>query len=235
MSSLLNQFCDTQSLSSGTWYKYISIIFILFSLMAGLLIPVPAMPILHESIRNLFYHVPMWFGMLWILLLSFIYSVRYLRSFDYKYDIAAAAAAQVGVWYGIFGLITGMIWAKHTWGEYWSNDAKQTASAIGMLIYFAYFILRGAIDDADKRAKISAVYNIFAYCLLVPLLFVIPRLTDSLHPGNGGNPGFSPYDLDNMMRLVFYPAVIGWICMGVWLTSILFRIEKIKERQLNIL
>jgi heme exporter protein C len=229
--SLLNQICDTQSLTQGSWYKYTAALFVIFSLIAGLLISVPAMPILHESIRNLFYHVPMWFAMLWILLLSFIYSVRYLLSFDKQYDMAAAATAQVGIWFGLLGLVTGMIWAKYTWGEYWSNDPKQTASAIGMLIYFAYFILRGAMDDADKRAKVSAVYNIFAYCILIPLLFIIPRITDSLHPGNGGNPGFSPYDLDNTMRLVFYPSIIGWICLGVWLSALLFRIEKLRDKK----
>ena len=222
---------DTQSLLHGNWYKYTAIALILYTLAAGLLMPVPAMPILHETIRNLFYHVPMWFGMLWILLLSFVYSIRYLRSFDARYDIAAAATAQVGILYGLMGLTTGMIWAKFTWGELWSNDPKQMASAIGMLIYFAYFILRNSIEDRDKRAKIAAVYNIFAYCLLIPLLFVIPRLTDSLHPGNGGNPGFSPYDLDNTMRLVFYPANIGWICLSVWLGSLLYRLQLIQERR----
>ncbi len=225
---------DTQSLSSGNWYKYAAIALVSYALVAGLLMPVPAMPILHESIRNLYYHVPMWFGMLWILLLSFIYSIRYLRGFDTRYDTAAAATAQIGIWYGILGLVTGMIWAKYTWGEYWSNDPKQTASAIGMLIYFAYFILRGSIEDHDKRAKIAAVYNIFAYCVLIPLLFVIPRLTDSLHPGNGGNPGFSPYDLDNTMRAVFYPAIIGWICLSVWLSSLLFRFERLRERNMDM-
>ena len=41
---------------------------------------------------------------------------------------------------------------------------------------------------------------------MVPLIFVLPRMGDSLHPGSGGNPGFNTYDLNTQMRWVFYPA-----------------------------
>ncbi|CAA9235376.1 MAG: Cytochrome c-type biogenesis protein CcmC, putative heme lyase for CcmE [uncultured Adhaeribacter sp.] len=57
------------------------------------------------------------------------------------------------------------------------------------------------------------------------MLFILPRLTDSLHPGNGGNPGFSSYDLDNNMRMVFYPAVIAWTLLGIWLVNVKARLE----------
>ena len=101
-----------------------------------------------------------------------------------------------------------------------------------MLIYLAYFILRGSIDEEQKRARIAAVYNIFAYVMLIVFLMILPRLSDSLHPGNGGNPGFNNYDLDSNMRLVFYPAVIGWILLTVWICTIRVRIEKIKRKTL---
>jgi heme exporter protein C len=74
-----------------------------------------------------------------------------------------------------------------------------------MLMYFAYLILRNSFDDELRRARISAIYNIFAFAVFIPLIFVLPRLTDSLHPGNGGNPAFGKYDMDNGMRLVLYP------------------------------
>jgi heme exporter protein C len=64
---------------------------------------------------------------------------------------------------------------------------------------------------------------------MIVLIFVLPRLTDSLHPGNGGNPGFSNYDLDNKMRLVFYPAVIGWILIGTWIVTIRYRIRLLEN------
>jgi heme exporter protein C len=71
---------------------------------------------------------------------------------------------------------------------------------------------------------------------MIPLIFILPRMVDSLHPGNGGNPAFSNYDLDSRMRLVFYPAVLGWILMGFWLSALLRRImllEHNKNEELN--
>ena len=90
-------------------------------------------------------------------------------------------------------------------GAGWVNDPKLLGAAVGLLLYLAYFVLRGSIDDMDRRARVASVTNIMFYAIFVPAIFIVPRLTDSLHPGNGGNPAFSSYDLDNNMRMVFYP------------------------------
>lgn len=215
-------------------YQILCIVLLLYTMIAGFLVDVPKLPILHESIRNLYFHVPMWFGMIILLLISMIYSIRHLRTSDLSLDIKASAFAHTGVLFGVLGLVTGMIWANYTWGEPWSNDPKQNASAIGMLLYVAYFILRSSFNDNAIKGRISAVYNITAYMALIPLLFILPRLTDSLHPGNGGNPGFGNYDLDNNMRLVFYPAVIGWTLLGVWLANLKSSLLHIKLKLMQI-
>jgi len=142
--------------------------------------------------------------------------------------------AQTAMFYGLLGLATGMVWAKNTWGAYWTNDPKLNSAAIGMLTYLAYLVLRNSIEDEEKRARVSAVYNIFSFPVFVVLIFVLPRLTDSLHPGNGGNPGFNSYDLDNRLRLVFYPAVIGWTLLGFWISNIATRIHILKNKQTDI-
>jgi heme exporter protein C len=126
-----------------------------------------------------------------------------------------------------------MIWAKNTWGAYWTNDPKLNSAAIGMLIYLAYIVLRSSIEDEEKRARVSAVYNIFSFPIFVVLIFILPRLTASLHPGNGGNPGFNSYDLDSKLRLVFYPAVIGWTLIGYWIADLAIRKEIIKQKQID--
>ena len=131
--------------------------------------------------------------------------------------------------FGFLGIITGGIWAQYTWGAFWSFDIKQNMSAIALLMYMAYFVLRSSFDDEQQKARLSAIYNIFAFACLIPLLFVIPRLYDSLHPGNGGNPGFGGEDLDNTMRMVFYPAVIGWTLLGVWFATIITRVQKVRQ------
>ena len=82
-----------------------------------------------------------------------------------------------------------------------------------------------------QRARISAVYNIFAVVIFTLFIFIIPRLTASLHPGNGGNPAFSKYDLDSHLRLFFYPAVIGWILLSCWILSILVRLRLLQLKK----
>ena len=211
------------------WWKILAVVFVAYAIIAGFLMDVPSLPILHESIRNLYFHVTMWFGMIIILLVSLIYSIKYLGSSDENHDLIAAEAANAGILLGILGLTTGSLWARFTWGAWWVNDAKLNGAALTMLMYFAYLILRGGIDDEQKRGRIASVYNIFCYVMMIVFIMVYPRLNDSLHPGNGGNPGFGNYDLDNSMRVVFYPAIIGWTLLAVWMMTLRIRIEKIKR------
>ncbi len=214
------------------WWKILAVLLIFYTVVAGLLLPAPRLNILNETIRNLHFHVPMWFGMMLLLTISVFYSVRYLRNPHENYDTWAVESANTGILFGVLGIVTGMVWAKFTWGSYWSGDPKQNASAIALLIYFAYLLLRGSFTDTQQRGKVSAVYNIFAFATYIPLIYVLPRLTDSLHPGNGGNPGFNAYDLDARLRGVFYPAVIGWILLGIWITSLRVRYKVIENEVL---
>jgi heme exporter protein C len=190
----------------------------------------PFRNILSETIRNIYFHVSLWLAMVLLFIGSMVNSIRYLRGFNPDYDHRSLALTRVGIFYGVLGLITGAIWAKNTWGEYWSWDVKQNMTAIALLIYFAYFVLRNAFDDYEKRARLAAVYNIFAFVAMIPLIYVIPRMTDSLHPGNGGNPALGGEDLDNTMRLVFYPAVIGWTLIGFWIAQLSYRAERLEAR-----
>ncbi len=254
----------------------------------------PFRNILEESIRSLYFHVPLWFAMMILMLGSVMHSIAYLMdNQDWKlsntvligfgvlmlvwliyggmnmggevgskpivgpiatlitcaifyfaflqvnrrttvvleHNIYATSYARVGVLFGVLGLITGAIWAKHTWGAYWNWDVKQNTAAIAVLVYAAYFVLRDSFDDLDKKARISSVYNIFAFAALIPLLFVIPRLADSLHPGAGGNPALGSNDLDNTMRMVFYPGVIAMILIGAWISGLLSRIDLLKLKK----
>ena len=211
------------------WWKTLACVLVLYSLVGGLLLEVPTKAILNETIRNLYYHVPMWFTMIILYLVSVIYSIKYLGSGKENHDLVAVESANVGVFFGVLGLVTGMAWAKYTWGAAWTNDPKLNGAAITSLMYLAYLVLRNSLEEEQKRAKISAVYNIFAFPVMIVLLFILPRMTDSLHPGNGGNPGFNSYDLDSQMRTVFYPAVIGWILFGTWIMTIRYRIRKLEN------
>lgn len=214
------------------WWKVLGVVLLVYAFTAGLLLPVPARPIVNESIRNLYYHVPMWFSMIVIMTVSVVQSVLYLRTNKLQHDIIAAAYGSTGMLLGLLGLSTGAIWATYTWGAPWSNDIKQILTAVALLIYIAYFVLRSSMDDMDKRARVSAVYNIFAYTMLFPTLFIIPRLYDSLHPGGEGNPALDQRDIDPLMRLVFWPAVLGWTLLAVWVSSLYVRLQNIKDKNI---
>lgn len=192
----------------------------------------PYREMLYETIRNLFLHVPMWFAMVAIMLISVIYSIKHLSSENLLHDTIAKEAVIVGLMFGVLGLLTGSVWAKYTWGSWWVfEDIKLNGAAISTLMYLAYLVLRNSIDDEQKRAKVSGVYNIFAFVMFIVFIGIVPRLkgSESLHPGNGGNPAFSNYDLDNSLKLIFYPAVLGWILLGVWILTIRTRIKKLEQ------
>ncbi len=209
-----------------------------FAFTAGFLVKVPYVGNLYESIRNFFFHVPMWFGQMGLLTLSLAYSIAYLRTQNVKHDIYASEFAKTGIVFGILGLTTGAIWAKYTWGEFWSNDPKQMAAAIAVLIYLAYVVLRGSMTDMDKRARVSSVYNIFAYFIYIPLIMILPRLVQSLHPGGmegaqgGGNPALGGDSLDASMRVIFWPAVFGWLLLGIWISNLKIRISLLANKNL---
>jgi heme exporter protein C len=217
-----------------TWWKVIACILILYSVIGGFLFPVPALPILHETVRNLYFHVPMWFAMIMLYLISVIYSIKYLNKGQTNDDLIAVESVNAGVIFCFFGLISGSLWANITWGDPWPNDPKLNGSAIATLMYLAYLVLRNAIDEEQKRAKISAIYNVFAFPVMIVLIYILPKLTDSLHPGSGGNAAFSDIDMDNRLRMVFYPACLGWILMGVWIMTIRYRILLIENKQNSI-
>lgn len=220
------------------WWKILCIVFLLITFTAGFLINVPIVGNLHQSIRNFFFHVPMWFGQIALLTLSLGYSIAYLRTQNIKYDIYAGEFAKTGIVFGILGLATGSIWAAYTWGEAWSNDPKQIAAAIAVLIYFAYLVLRSSMNDIDKRARISAVYNIFAYFIYIPLIMILPRLVQSLHPGGmegakgGGNPAIGGGSLDATMEMIFWPAVFGWMLLGIWISNLKIRLGLLVNKNL---
>jgi heme exporter protein C len=193
---------------------------------------------MQESIRNFFFHVPMWFGMMILFFVSLWYAIKYLRSANPTDDIYSMSYAATGLLFGTLGIITGAVWANYQWGSPWVGDPKQNGAAIALLIYFAYFVLRGSLIDTEKRARLSAVYNVFAFFMLFPTLWILPRLSESLHPGgqgSEGNPGINGKDMTANMRTVFYPAVIGWTLLGVWISTLQIRYQIIKLKKEGLL
>lgn len=204
----------------------------------------PYRGLLGETIRNTYFHVSLWFAMIFIFIAGVTYAILYLiRSKKASYDGLATvslrdkadfwmvAFTSVGMLFGVLGLTTGAVWAKYTWGSYWSWDIKQFTTLVALLIYAGFFALRAALPDTEQKARLSSAYNIFAFVCLIPLIYIIPRLTPgSLHPGATGNPAMGGEDLDGTMRMVFYPIIIGWTLFGFWMAGVRYRIGVLGER-----
>ena len=217
-----------------SWWKVLSVALLIYTIIGGLLIDIPRRSITNETMRALYFHVPMWFAMTAMFIGSFVFAVIYLRKTNSKYDVLSMEFAHTGLAFGILGILTGMIWANYTWGSPWHGDVKQNCAAIATLIYLAYFVLRGSLTNDEQRARLSAVYSVFAFFPMIVLIFVLPRQFDSMHPGNGGNPGFNMYDLDNKMRMVFYPACVGWILLALWIATVRTRLKWAEEKILDL-
>jgi heme exporter protein C len=233
---------DNKNYMRKNWWKIACIVLLAYTFIAGLLIQVPNLPLLGQTSRNLFFHVSMWMVMMTLFTVSVINSIRYLRTFNLRYDIYARQYATVGIIFGLLGYATGSIWMSYTWADpnnplfksfsALAREPKLIGAAIALLIYFAYLVLRDSVSDMDKRARISAVYNIFAYAMLFPAIWIMPRLLPSLHPGQEGNPALVLKDVNEQMRMVELPAFLGWTLLGVWITTLKIRLTILKERKL---
>ncbi|MEL7062760.1 MAG: hypothetical protein AAFP00_03425, partial [Bacteroidota bacterium] len=118
---------------------------------------------------------------------------------------------------------------------WWAWDPIQVCALVGMLIYLAYFLLRSSFSEPEQRARVGAVYNVFAFALLIPLFFVIPAMLDGLHPtSNGSEAGGGSFvaqgQVDNTVRMVLYPGMLGFILMGVWLWEVRYRLSLVRQR-----
>jgi len=138
---------------------------------------------LGDAGRIIIMHVPT----AWVTSLAFaasgVFSVLYLWRRKASADAYAVAAAEVGFLFCILATVTGAIFAQIVWGVFWNWDPRETSILVLLLIYAAYFALRSAIDDENRKRRLAAAYNLFAVVTMPFLLFVAPRLADSsLHP-----------------------------------------------------
>jgi heme exporter protein C len=221
-----------------SWWKIGAVIFLIYVIIGGFLFPsIDDLGILGKTVRNLHFHVPMWFTMLVLLGTAYVSDIKYLRSGDLSQDSKSSSFIKVAILFGIMGLVTGSIWARFTWGFWWIKDPKLNGAAIGVIIYFAYYILRNSIEDENSRAKFSSVYNLFAFPLFIVLILIYPKMMvhASNHPGTADTMAFSEFKPSNWdLRMVFYPAVIGWISLGVWISTLRYRITELRRKDEEI-
>ncbi len=182
-----------------------------------------------ETSRILFFHVPQAWVATLSFLLSMIASCIYLVRRSAKTDHLALSAAELGLLFCILATASGSIFAKATWGSFWNWDPRQTSIVILLMIYGAYFALRSAVPDLEKRRVFAAVYSILAFVTVPFLVFVVPRITASLHPEdtmNPAKPGMDPRTLK-----VFLGSLLAYTGLFVWMLRLKIRLLKLEGRQ----
>ena len=201
-------------------FGVVAAVWVTVVLALGVVAPVTNLPILEQTARNLYFHVPMWFVLYAGAVVGAWHAGRYLATGRTIHDVRSEAAWRVSTVAGIVALLTGIVWARFTWyvgtDIWWNGDPRQTMVAVQLLISGAYFVLRGQIDRPRTQARLAAVYALFATATMPFLTYVLPRRLASLHPGAEGNPAFSQMDIAPQMRWVFYAAAVGFLMLAWW-------------------
>ncbi|HFE64134.1 MAG TPA: hypothetical protein ENK14_06935, partial [Caldithrix sp.] len=144
--------------------------------------------------------------------------------------INSVSSAQLGFIFSIVATVTGSIWAKMEWHSFWNWDPRETSILILLLIYAAYFSLRSAIENEEQRARLSAVYSIIAFVTVPFLVFVVPRVIDTLHPQNPVFETEADKKMTPSIRLVFFTSIVAFSMIYAWILNLKISLEKISRQ-----
>lgn len=212
-------------------YKILLVIWMAVIIVAAFLYTEAATGFPGQTSRILFFHVPQAWVATLSFLLSMIGSAMYLAKRNVRADFLALSAAELGFLFCILATVTGSIFAKATWGSFWNWDPRETSIVILLMIYGAYFALRSAVADPEKKRVFAGVYSILAFVTVPFLVFVVPRITTSLHPENTmnpANPGMDPKTLT-----VFLGSLFAYTGLFVWMLRLKMRILRIEESRIR--
>ena len=217
-------------------WKIILFVLMSFIIVAGIAFPIvrqpeawyqfPMIPGLEEKAKIIFFHVPTaWLSVI-AFLMTMIYGIKYLVKKNLDDDAKSFAALQLGMIFTILATVTGSIWAKFTWGAFWHWDPRETSIFILLLIYGSLFALRSALENEDKRARLSAVYSIIAFLTVPFFIFIMPRIMTGLHPGSANDDTSGPvvdFLMNSNMQLVFYLSLAAFTILYFWMWRINFK------------
>jgi heme exporter protein C len=182
---------------------------------------------MHELMRIFYFHLSCWVAMFCALTLAFVANIAWLATGKPKWDWLGVASVEVGVVCCTGGLITGVLWGRPAWGIWWTWDARLTTTFILWLLYISYLLLRGLVEDPQRRASLSAIFGIFAF-LDMPLVYASNRLWRTQHPApvimGGPDSG-----LDAMMGKVLIICIVSVLAMTVLVLVDRYRLERLRH------
>ena len=241
----------------NNWWKFTLFVLIALVMIAGIsprivdyptsIWEFPLIPGLEDRAKIIFFHVPTAWLTVLAYLIAMFYGIRYLRKKELYDDIKSVSAAALGLVFCLLATITGSVWAKFNWGSFWHWDPRETSIFILLLIYGAYFALRSALDNEEKRARLSAIYSIIAFLTTPFFIFIMPRIMIGLHPGSleidaasgqimaSANPVVE-FKMAPNMRIVFFTSLFAFTILFYWMWNLSHRILKLEfnsQKEIN--
>jgi len=141
-----------------------------------------------------------------------ISGIAYLRNGDRKWDIVGLSAIEISFVFFFTAIVSGSIWARGSWGTWWTWDPRLTTAAITELIYVAYFMLRQGIEDPERRARFGAVYTLLGG-ISAPITFMVIRLFRTIHPvviGSQSAAAQGGFSMTSDMKVAFFFALFAF-------------------------
>ena len=188
--------------------KVLNTLSILFFLGAlGMVFLYAPLEVTMNYVQKIFYFhtANAWVGMLGFLAAA-VAGIIYLVNHDLKWDIIEVAAIEISLVFFLIAILSGSIWARPSWGTYWTWEPRLTTAAILEMVYIACLLLRQGIDDPDRRARFSAVYTLIG-SISVPITFLSIRLFRTIHPvliGSGSASAQGSFDMTPKMLVTLF-------------------------------
>jgi heme exporter protein C len=204
---------------------------LLFIVAAGLVFLYAPMEAIMGQVQRVFYfHVAnAWVGMLGFMVAA-IAGVAYLRTNDRKWDVVGLAAVEISFVFFFIAIVSGSIWARGSWGTWWTWDPRLTTAAIVELVYAAYFMLRQGVEDPDRRSRYGAIYAALSF-ISVPLTFISIRILRTIHPVLfGGAGGEGSFDMTSKMLVTFMFSLVAFSFIFADLLWHRIRLGRLAER-----
>ncbi|MGB9357888.1 MAG: cytochrome c biogenesis protein CcsA [Acidimicrobiia bacterium] len=205
------------------WWPWVAIAFSLATALTFALVSPPD-DTQGDLVRIMYVHVPAaWLAYL-AFFVTFVGSIAYLITRHLRWDRIAAASAEIGVYFTGLAIALGMIWAKPTWGVWWTWDARLTLTAIMFFVYLGYLALRRTTDDPVARANRSAVLGIVG-AVQIPLVHFSVVWWRTLHQPPSIIKPDGPAIQDPMMLVALIVGVLAFTV--VYVSLMVKRIELI--------
>jgi heme exporter protein C len=213
------------------------LVFIIAGLYWGL-VKAPPDAYQGDSQRIMYLHIPSILTAYLSFFLVFVGSCLYLWKREKRDDNLAYAAAEIGVLFTALTIVEGSIWGRPTWGVWWTWDARLTLTAILLLIFIGYLMLRALVEDESRAAAASAVLGIIGF-IDIPLIHMSVYWWRTLHqPPSILRPDKAPWEnIHPELLTALAINFAAFILLYFYLLSLRLRLgemrEKIKSRRMN--